>query len=236
MALSESDDYKATLCQAEDFADDSDSGPNLSNPFIHIRMPKASPPRKRKNTRGKKQKDPSESKIKRWTESDDDKVTFLREYGNLKWHEVTEFINGRHTPQAVQMRYLRSLKKRNDSLTFAERSKLQKIVEEDYKSRFKRISTQMGPSFTPIRIQKIMLMEAGLGDLLQDDKIWTKEEIANFLDEAAGDFDSFEVPWRADRLPSRAADYMMHRMFRSYNDLINHYVGGNASPASSSSL
>jgi hypothetical protein len=225
IAFSQSDSYKTTLCQGVNIANVSDNAQDISNPFIHTRVRKLSPPRKRKNTRAKK-KDPNGSTSKRWTESDDDKVAFLREYGNLKWHEVTEFINGRHTPQAVQMRYLRSLKKRNDSLTPAEKAKLQKIVQEDYENRFKRISTQMGPSFTQVRIQKILLMEAGLGDLLKEDKIWTKEEIGKFIDEAAGDFDNFEVPYRADRLPSRAANYMMRRMSRPYHDLVNHYVGG----------
>lgn len=225
VAFSESDGYKATLCQADDFADVPGNAQNLYSTSKHTRVSKTSPPRKRKNTRVKKN-DPDNSKHKRWTESDDDKVVFLREYGNLKWHEVTEFLNGRHTPQAVQMRYLRSLKKRNMSLTLAEKAKLQKIVEEDYENRFKRISILMGPSFTQIRIQKLLLLEAGLGDLLKEDKVWTEEEIATFVDEAAGDLESFKVPYRADRLSNRAADYMKHRMFRSYQDLINQYVGG----------
>lgn len=219
-----SDVEKETLYQASDFADTSGNAHDLSDSYTRYHKRKLNPPRKRRNTRAKKG-DPNRPTIKRWTESDDDKVAFLREYGNLKWHEVTEFINGRHTPQAVQMRYLRSLKKRNDSLTFAEKEKLQKIVKEDYENRFKRISTQMGPSFTQVRIQKILLMEAGLGELLKEDKVWTKEEIAKFVDEAAGDFDNFEVPYRADRLPSRAADYMMHRMSRPYHDLVDQYVG-----------
>lgn len=185
---------------------------------------RAAPPGKRKNTRIKKSHG-SKSGIRRWTESDDDKVAFLREYGNLKWHEVTEFINGRHTPQAVQMRYLRSLKRRNDTLTMAEEGKLRRLVVEDYESRFKRISTQMGPSFTPIRIQKLFLEDAGMGELLKAEKVWTKEEISKFVDEAAGDFDSFVVPYRADKLPPKAAAHMEKHMTHSYKDLINLYVG-----------
>lgn len=182
------------------------------------------PPGKRKNTRAKKTHG-SKSGIRRWTESDDDKVAFLREYGNLKWHEVTEFINGRHTPQAVQMRYLRSLKRRNDTLTAAEQAKLRRLVVEDYESRFKRISTQMGPSFTPVRIQKIFLEDSGMGDLLKAEKTWSKEEISKFLDDAAGDFDSFVVPYRADKLPPKAAAHMEKHMAHSYKDLIGLYVG-----------
>lgn len=189
-------------------------------------------PSKKKNislSKSKKlvlKKDHSKAAIRRWTESDDDKVAFLREYGNLKWHEVTEFINGRHTPQAVQMRYLRSLKRRNDTLTPGERTKLKKLVEEDYESRFKRISTQMGPSFTQVRIQKIFMEEAGYGDLLKAEKVWTKEEISKFVDEAAGDFDNFEVPYRADKLPSKADEHMERVLKIPYIDLVRLYVGG----------
>lgn len=163
--------------------------------------------------------------IRKWTQSDDDKVAFLREYGNLKWHEVTEFINGRHTPQAVQMRYLRSLKRRNDTLTDTEKAKLCKLVVEDYENKFKRISTQMGPSFTPVRIQKIFLQDAGLADLLKIERIWSKEEITKFLDAAAGDFDSFVVPYRADKLPPRAEEHMEKHMINTYEELIRLYVG-----------
>lgn len=163
--------------------------------------------------------------VRRWTDSDDDKVAFLREYGKLKWHEVTEFINGRHTPQAVQMRYLRSLKRRNDGVTSSERKKLTKLVIEDYEGRFRRLSIQMGPAFTPVRIQKIFLQDAGLGALLQKDKIWSKEEIAGFLESAAGDFDKFEVPYRADQLPRKADEYMNRRATLSYKELVDMYVG-----------
>lgn len=170
----------------------------------------------------------SRANVRKWTESDDDKVAFLREYGNLKWHEVTEFINGRHTPQAVQMRYLRSLKRRNDSLTTEERNKLHQVLVEDYEGRFKRISTQMGPSFTPVRMQKILLEAAGLSDLLRVEKVWTKEEIGKLVDDAAGDFDSFVVPYRSDRLPPRAETHMKLVFSRPYKDLVKFYIGGNA--------
>lgn len=166
-----------------------------------------------------------EKATRHWTASDDDKVAFLREYGNLKWHEVTEFLNGRHTPQAVQMRYLRSLKRRNDGLCDAEKAKLKRIVEEDYEGRFKRIATQMGPSFTPIRLIKIFMQECGMSELLKHDKVWTREEITAFVDAASGDFDSFNVPYRADQLPTRAAEHMQKYHVRAYEELSALYVG-----------
>lgn len=162
---------------------------------------------------------------RRWTESDDDKVAFLREYGNLKWHEVTEFINGRHTPQAVQMRYLRSLKRRNDQLTPEETEKLRRLVVEDYETRFKRLSTAMGPSFTPVRIQKIFLAQGGLGDTLESNKKWTRDEIIDLVDQAEGDFDNFTVPVRSDELPPRARDHMKDKYTKSYEELVSLYIG-----------
>lgn len=161
--------------------------------------------------------------VKRWTESDDDKVAFLREYGNLRWFEVTELLNGRHTPQAVQMRYLRSLKRRNDQLTPEEREKFEKIVTEDYENRFKRIATQMGPSFTAVRIQKIFLKDAGLGKLLEQTKVLSREEIANLI---GGDLDNFRVPTFADRLPPLAAEHMQKYACESYENLVGMYIGG----------
>lgn len=209
--------------------EDDDFEPEPPAPSKAAKRRVTHPPAKRKAIRIKKnQTSASKTGVRRWTESDDDKVAFLREYGNLKWHEVTEFINGRHTPQAVQMRYLRSLKRRNDNLTSAEQAKLRRLVEEDYEARFKRISTHMGPSFTPVRIQKIFLEDAGLNEMLQVEKVWTKEEIAKFVDEAAGDFDSFVVPYRADKLPPRAAAHMEQHMNHTYKDLIQLYVGANA--------
>lgn len=160
--------------------------------------------------------------VKRWTESDDDKVAFLREYGNLRWFEVTELLNGRHTPQAVQMRYLRSLKRRNDQLTPEEREKFEKIVTEDYENRFKRIATQMGPSFTAVRIQKIFLKDAGLGRLLEETKVLSREEIANLI---GGDLDNFRVPTFADRLPPQAAEHMQKYACKSYEKLVDMYIG-----------
>lgn len=162
---------------------------------------------------------------RRWTDSDDDKVAFLREYGNLKWHEVTEFINGRHTPQAVQMRYLRSLKRRNDKLTPEESTKLRRLVVEDYESRFKRLSTAMGPSFTPVRIQKIFLTQGGLADTLGGEKKWTRDEIVDLVDQAGGDFDNFTVPVRSDELPPQAKDHMKDKYTKSYEELVSLYIG-----------
>lgn len=164
-------------------------------------------------------------RAKRWSESDDDKIAFLREYGNLKWHEVTEFINGRHTTQAVQMRYLRSLKRRNDTLTLDQRKKLAQVVEEDYQNRFKRISIAMGPAFTPLRIQKIFLQDVGLGDLLKPERIWTKEEIAAFIDAADGDFDNFKVPHFGEKMPPAALQHIEKYQSLEYDNLVKIYIG-----------
>lgn len=198
-----------------------------SKPSARIAKRRATSPiaKKKLNRVAKDPAPSSKPAIRRWTESDDDKVAFLREYGNLKWHEVTEFINGRHTPQAVQMRYLRSLKRRNDTLTAAERAKLEKLIVEDYEGRFKRISTQMGPAFTQIRIQRILMEDAGMSDLLKPEKTWTPEDIARFVDEAAGDFDSFVLPYRADELPARAERHMKKFRSQPYDQLVRLYVG-----------
>lgn len=213
-----------------DSPEEEESGPGLGTPTPAAKPAKrraTMPSLKRKAARTKKRNTTggSVSAVRKWTESDDDKVAFLREYGNLKWHEVTEFINGRHTPQAVQMRYLRSLKRRNDTLTPNEKAKLYKLVVEDYENRFKRISTQMGPSFTQVRVQKIFLEDAGMSHMLKAEKVWTKEEIGEFVDEAAGDFDSFVVPYRADKLPPKATAHMEKYLSHSYKDLIRMYVG-----------
>ncbi|KAF5099125.1 hypothetical protein D0Z00_001789 [Geotrichum galactomycetum] len=185
-------------------------------------------PSKRPNKKKKGSK-PSRTRpaMKRWTESDDDKVAFLREYGNLKWHEVTEFINGRHTPQAVQMRYLRSLKRRNDVITLEQRNKLAKVLEEDYHNRFKRISIAMGPAFTPLRIQKLFMQEVGLGHLLKPERMWTKEEIAAFIDAADGDFDNFKVPHFGDKLPPAALQHIEKCQMLKFEDLVKMYIGKN---------
>lgn len=164
---------------------------------------------------------------KRWSESDDDKVAFLREYGKLKWHEVTEFINGRHTPQAVQMRYLRSLKRRNDVLTPEQRDKLANAVEEDHRNRFRRISIAMGPAFTPLRIQKLFMQDVGLGHLLKPERIWTREEIAAFIDAADGDFDSFKVPQFGDKMPPAALQHIEKYQMLKFEDLVKMYIGKN---------
>lgn len=163
---------------------------------------------------------------RRWTESDDNKVAFLREYGNLKWNEVTEFIKGRHTPQAVQMRYLRSLKRRNDKITPTEEANLRRLVVEDYESRFRRLSTAMGPSFTPIRIQKVFMAQSGMQSMLESQKKWTQDEISQLIDDAGGDFDEFHVPTRSDELPPLAAEHMKDKYTRSYEELVSMYIGG----------
>jgi hypothetical protein len=193
-----------------------------------VTKPRAAPtkrPSKKKDTKTKTNR--TRPATKRWTESDDDKVAFLREYGNLKWHEVTEFINGRHTPQAVQMRYLRSLKRRNDVLTLEQRNKLTKVVEEDYNNRFKRISIAMGPSFTPLRIQKLFMQDVGLGHLLKPERIWTKMEIAAFIDAADGDFDNFKVPHFGDKMPPAALQHIEKCQMLKYEDLVKMYIGKN---------
>lgn len=74
----------------------------------------------------------------RWTKKEDELVIYLREKQKFKWYEITDELNGRHTPQAVQMRYLRVLKKKKPLIMDQEKQTIMDIMNGNDMYRIKR--------------------------------------------------------------------------------------------------
>lgn len=104
----------------------------------------------------KKIRTPPYQIFNRWTPEEDRQIIDYKENHDKTWKEISSLLTGRHTWQAVQMRYLRNLKGRNDPWHESQISKLYEVIEKDWNMRWKRISNELGPSFSPERVvQKV---------------------------------------------------------------------------------
>lgn len=98
----------------------------------------------------------------RWTPVDDRLILYLKEIEGLTWKESALMIRYRHSWQAVQMRYLRTLCRLTGKWTPEETAQLQSIVARDWAGRWKRIATEMGPQFPVERVYRHMKGLAGM--------------------------------------------------------------------------
>lgn len=97
----------------------------------------------------------------RWTPTDDRLILYLKEIEGLTWKESALMIRYRHSWQAVQMRYLRTLCRLTGKWTQQETEQLEGIVARDWAGRWKRIATEMGPQFPVERVYRRMMGLAG---------------------------------------------------------------------------
>lgn len=102
----------------------------------------------------------------RWAERDDDVIAYLKEARGMSWKDISLFINGHRSWQAVQMRYLRSLKNRCIDFTADEVHRLNQVMIKDWSSRWKRISVEMGPRFSEDRCKRKCLQLLGFNSLV----------------------------------------------------------------------
>lgn len=95
----------------------------------------------------KKLREPRRRAPQRWTQSDDLLILYLKEVENLTWKEAALLIRYRHSWQAVQMRYLRTLCRLTGEWSEEDTNRLKLVVSRDWATRWKRIATEMGPQF-----------------------------------------------------------------------------------------
>lgn len=98
----------------------------------------------------------------RWTPCDDRLIMYLKEIEGLTWKESALMIRYRHSWQAVQMRYLRTLCRLTGKWTKQETDKLKSVVARDWAGRWRRIATEMGPQFPAERVYRQMMGLAGM--------------------------------------------------------------------------
>jgi hypothetical protein len=136
----------------------------------------------------------SSAAASRWTYQDDLLIAHLKEVKKCSWREIAEAIHRRHTWQAIQMRYLRSLKSRNNPFTPEEDQKFEIALINDWKTRWKRISADMGPAFSEDRCARRALQMAGLDDMVKSELIEEDVETG--------------IPRDTSKLPERAVKYL----------------------------
>ncbi|KAG5367758.1 hypothetical protein CJU90_4064 [Yarrowia sp. C11] len=114
----------------------------------------------------------------RWTPCDDRLILYLKEIEGLTWKESALMIRYRHSWQAVQMRYLRTLCRLTGKWTKQETDRLESIVARDWAGRWKRIATEMGPQFPVERVFRHMKGLVGMEvDLERLDEVEGDEEL-----------------------------------------------------------
>lgn len=113
----------------------------------------------------------------RWTQTDDRLILYLKEIEGLTWKESALMIRYRHSWQAVQMRYLRTLCRLTEQWSKKDTEKLQTIISRDWAGRWKRIATEMGPQFPVERCYRQMKELAGMKvDLERLDEVEDMED------------------------------------------------------------
>ncbi|GME95939.1 unnamed protein product [Ambrosiozyma monospora] len=66
----------------------------------------------------------------------------------MSWRTIASKLEGRHSWQAIQMRYLRTHKSRGDSWSRFMEIRLIQAVKKDWEQRWKRISDELGKNFS----------------------------------------------------------------------------------------
>uniref|UniRef100_A0A060TBC2 ARAD1D30118p n=1 Tax=Blastobotrys adeninivorans TaxID=409370 RepID=A0A060TBC2_BLAAD len=102
----------------------------------------------------------------RWTQREDYVIAVLREAYNYSWASISEFMSNRYSPQAIQVRYLRSVKPRNRPLSSEEHYRFLKVLKKDWETRFHRVAREMGPGFTVKRCIRHVFAMLGLNELI----------------------------------------------------------------------
>lgn len=86
-----------------------------------------------------------------WTKTEDDAVVYYKEEMLYSWKRIEELLEHRHSWQAIQMRYLRNHKSRNEEWSRYMEIKLVNAVRKDWENRWKRIAEELGNDFSPER-------------------------------------------------------------------------------------
>ncbi|KAG7755060.1 hypothetical protein KL931_005035 [Ogataea haglerorum] len=90
----------------------------------------------------------SQTRSRAWTKAEDDAIVYYKEEMKYSWKEIEKMLNGRHSWQAIQMRYLRNHKSRNDSWSRFMELRLVNAIRKDWENRWKRISKDLGNDLT----------------------------------------------------------------------------------------
>ncbi|ODV98260.1 hypothetical protein PACTADRAFT_48054 [Pachysolen tannophilus NRRL Y-2460] len=104
------------------------------------------------NKKLRKETPKKDKKIKRWTKEEDDLIIFQKEALKKSWKDIELLLDRKHSWQAIQMRYLRCHKQRNNEWSDFDEQRLLDKISEDYENRFKRLAVELGPSFNSERI------------------------------------------------------------------------------------
>ncbi|KAG5355960.1 Myb-related protein A [Yarrowia sp. B02] len=97
----------------------------------------------------------------RWSRDDDTTVLYLKEVEQVTWKEAALLIRYRHSWQAVQMRYLRTLCRLTGKWSQDDSARLEEVMSRDWRHRWKRLATEMGPQFPVERVYRhVMGQEA----------------------------------------------------------------------------
>lgn len=83
-----------------------------------------------------------------WTKNEDDAIVYYKEEMRYSWKRIEELLNHRHSWQAIQMRYLRNHKSRNEEWSRYMEIKLINVIRKDWENRWKRISNELGKDFS----------------------------------------------------------------------------------------
>ncbi|KAG7906063.1 hypothetical protein KL906_004842 [Ogataea polymorpha] len=90
----------------------------------------------------------SQTRSRAWTKAEDEAIVYYKEEMKYSWKEIEKMLNGRHSWQAIQMRYLRNHKSRNDSWSRFMELRLVNAIRKDWENRWKRISKDLGNDLT----------------------------------------------------------------------------------------
>lgn len=86
-------------------------------------------------------------KVSSWTKAEDDAIVYYKEEMKYSWKKIEELLEKKHSWQAIQMRYLRNHKSRNDEWSRYMEIKLINAIRKDWENRWKRISADLGRDF-----------------------------------------------------------------------------------------
>lgn len=86
-----------------------------------------------------------------WTKAEDDAIVYYKEEMKYSWKKIEELLEKQHSWQAIQMRYLRNHKSRNDEWSRFMEIRLINAIRKDWENRWKRISADLGKDFGPER-------------------------------------------------------------------------------------
>lgn len=86
-------------------------------------------------------------KVSSWTKVEDDAIVYYKEEMKYSWKKIEELLEKKHSWQAIQMRYLRNHKSRNDEWSRYMEIKLINAIRKDWENRWKRISADLGKEF-----------------------------------------------------------------------------------------